>query len=131
MAIKLYYGKARKGYWIASTDESKLKMAIVYECEVETIHNNRVYMISCYKGFDYNYGGGIYDSFLNSELFHSVSAAKKSSVWRKAENLANANPDKYHVTPFSIASDDYGEPFIYGDCMQGKFHMKIIKVNVI
>ena len=42
--IKVYYTKSRKGYWIASTDELKLNGARIYECEVETIHNNKLYI---------------------------------------------------------------------------------------
>lgn len=38
---------------------------------------------------------------------------------------------EYHITPFSIALDDFGEPFVYGDIMQDKFNMKIIGIKVI
>ena len=131
--IKLYYGKTKKGYWLASKDESKLKMPQVYDCEVETIHNNKVWMLRVYKGFDYNYAnGGIYDDVIYSKLYHSLSKLKKDNeTWKEAERLAKENPKKYHVTPFSIASDDYGEPFMYGDCFQGKFNIKAIQIKVI
>ena len=58
-------------------------------------------------------------------------AAKKSDEWKAREKEAKENPDKYHITPFSIASDDYGEPFTFGDVMAGKFNMAIIGVKVI
>lgn len=134
--MKLYCGRNRKGVWKASLDESKLgRFDNVFESEVETIHNDKVYMIRTYYGYDYNYGSTVNpiynDIRYNQILYHSVSAAKKDEIWKKRETVAKEKPGDYHVTPFSIASDDYGEPFIYGDAMQGKFNMKIIGVKVI
>lgn len=134
--MKIYCGRNRKGVWKASLDEEKLsRFEDVFESEVETIHNNKVYMIQTYKGYDYNYGSEInpiYDAVSRVwRLFHSVSAAKKHEVWKEREKLAKENPKDYHVTPFSIASDDSGEPFTYGDVMNGKFNMKIISIRVI
>ena len=45
--------------------------------------------------------------------------------------MAKDNPKKFHVTSVSIASDDYGEPFMYGDVMSNMFNMRIIGVKVI
>lgn len=133
--MKLYYGKTRKGYWLASTNESKLKMPEVFVSEVKTVNNNKVYMATIYKGFDYNYGSttnAIYDVINHTKLYHSVSELKKEcTLWIEAEKLAKENPKEYHVTGFSIASDDCGEPFDFGDCMSGKFNIKIIAVKVI
>lgn len=134
--MKLYCGKNKKGIWKASLDESKLsKFDNVFESEVDTINNNKVYLIKTYYGFDYNYGSTInpiYDVIRYVyQLYHSVSAAKKNEVWNEREKLAKEDPGKYHITPFSIASDDFGEPFMYGDVMQGKFNMEIIGVKVI
>lgn len=134
--MKIYCGKNRKGVWKASLDETKLsKFDRVFESEVETIHNDKVYMIQTYYGFDYNYGSSfnpIYDVVRHvPELFHSVSAAKKNKIWEERENLAKEEHEKYHITPFSIASDDFGEPFVYGDVMQDKFNMKIIGIKII
>lgn len=134
--MKIYCGQNRKGIWKASLDETKLrKFDKVFESEVKTIHNNKVYMIQIYYGFDYNYGfsfNQIYDVIrCVPELFHSVSAAKKNEIWEERENLAKVEPEKYHITPFSIASDDFGESFVYGDVMQDKFNMKIIGIKVI
>lgn len=101
----------------------------IFESEVETIHNEKVYMIQTYYGFDYN---PICDVIKYvPELFHSISAAKKNEIWKERENLVKAEPEKFHITPISIASDDFGEPFVYGDVMQDKFNMKIIGIKVI
>lgn len=132
--MKLYCGRNRKGVWKASLDEEKLSMfEDVFESEVETVHNNKVYMIQTYYGYDYAYDfSRMYDVIKHVyELFHSASAAKKHDVWKKREQLAKEKPEEYHVTPFSIASDDFGEPFTYGDAMSGKFNMEIIGVRVI
>lgn len=134
--MKLYCGRNRKGVWKASFDEEKLsRFEDIFESEVEAVHNNKVYMIHTYYGFDYNYGSKINPIFdidrYVFQIFHSVHAAKKHEVWKKRAQLAKEKPDEYHVTPFSIASDDFGEPFIYGDAMSGKFNMEIIGVRVI
>ena len=129
--MKIYCGCNKKGVWKASLDETKVdRFDRQFECEVETIHNNKVYMIESYFGFDYDLNR-IYDVTSRSNLYHSVTAAKKSDMWKEKEKLVNDNPDQYHVTPFSIASDHYGSPFIYGDVMEGKFNMEIITVRVV
>lgn len=130
--MKLYCGRNRKGVWKASLDESKVeRLDSLFETEVETIHNNKVYMIKVHRGYDYGYSS-IYDvTNYVYQLFHSVHAAKKNEVWQKNEKLAKEKPSEFHVTPFSIASDDYGSPFISGDVMEGKFNMEIIGVRVI
>lgn len=134
--MKLYCGRNRKGVWKASLDETKVdKFSDVFESDVDVVHNNKVYMIRTYCGYDYNYGSSrnpIYDVEERvCRLFHSVSSAKKCDIWKEREKLAKEKPEEYHVTPFSIASDDFGEPFIYGDCFSGKFNMEIIGVRVI
>lgn len=90
-------------------------------------------MIQTYYGYDYAYDFSSMNNVVKHvcELFHSVHAAKKNEVWKNREQLAKEKPDEYHVTPFSIASDDFGKPFIYGDAMSGKFNMEIIGVRVI
>lgn len=132
--MKLYCGRNRKGVWKASFDEEKLsRFEDVFESEVETIHNDNVYMISTYYGYDYSYDFSGMSNVIKHvyQLFHSVSAAKKHRIWKEREQLAKENPCEYHVTPFSIASDDFGEPFTYGDAMSGKFNMEIIGVRII
>lgn len=134
--MKIYCGRNRKGTWKASLNKSKLyKFGDIFECEVETIHNDKVYMIKTYYGFNYNF-----NSMKNPisdvveyvyQLYHSVSAAKKNDIWKKRERLAKESPEKYHVTPFYIASDSFGKPFMYGDVMEGNFNMEIIVVKVI
>lgn len=134
--MKIYCGKNRKGVWKASLDRMKLeKFYPVFSCEIETVYNNKVYMIQTYYGFDYNYGSEVnpmYNVIRHvPEVFHSVHSAKKNQAWEEKEKLAKENPEKYHTTPFSIASDNGGEPFEYGDVMEGKFNMEIIGVKVI
>lgn len=134
--MKLYCGKNLNGIWKASLNEAKVdKFSDLFESDVDVIHNNKVYMIQIYHGYDYNYGSetnSIFDvTTYVRQLFHSVMSAKKCDVWEEKERLAKENPEEYHVTPFSIASDDFGEPFICGDCFSGKFNMKIIGVRVI
>lgn len=73
----------------------------------------------------------IFDVIRHSGLYHSVSAAKKNELWKEREKLAEYYPEKYHVTPFSITSDDCGTPFAFGDVMEGKFNSEIIGVKVI
>ena len=130
--MKICCGRNGKGTWKASLDESKLnKFEDVFESEVEAVHNDKVYMIEIYRGFDYG-TVSMYDVInVLHKAFHSVSAAKKSETWKNAEDKVKENPNDYHVTPFSIASDDGGEPFVWGDVMSGKFNMKIISVRVI
>ncbi|MDE5830515.1 MAG: hypothetical protein K2H53_02270 [Clostridia bacterium] len=132
--MKVYYGKNRKGVWKASLDYEKVKrFDNLCEAELPVVHN-KVYMIRTYYGFDYNYGGvnPIYDVIKHSTIYHSVHELKnKCEVWKDRESKAKENPDKYHVTPFSIATDDFGEPFMYGDVMQGGFNMKIIGIKVV
>lgn len=52
-------------------------------------------------------------------------------IFGKKEKLAKENPEKYHVTTFSIRSNSYAQPFTYGDIMEGNFNMEIIGVKVI
>lgn len=134
--MKLYCGKNSKGQWKASADLSKVeKFASLFECEVPVVHNNKVYMIKTYYGFDYNYGSitnPICDVVrVEHKLYHSVNSARKSELWTEALNKAKENPEKFHVSDFNIASDAGGEPFMYGDVMQDKFNRSIIPVKVI
>lgn len=134
--MKLYCGKNLNGIWKASLDEAKVdKFSDLFESDVDVIHNNKVYLIRIYHGYDYDYGSKT-NSFFDvatyvRQLFHSVMSAKKCDAWKEKERLAKENPEEYHVTPFSIASDDFGKPFIYGDRFSGKFNMEIIGVRVI
>ena len=134
--MKIYCGKNKHGIWKASLDESKLhNFDNIFESEVEKINNDKVYLITTYYGFDYNFGSktqSIHDVVKTvHQAYHSVLAAKKSDIWKEREKIAKETPDKFHVTPVSIASDDYGEPFTYGDVMDDKFNMRIIGVKVI
>lgn len=126
----VYCGKNKRGVWKASLDRSKIwKYDDQFECNLEKVHD-KVYMLTVYYGFDYGVST-IYDVIKHSPLYHSMSAAKKDGFWVAKEKLAKENPDKYHVTPYSIASDDCGVPFTYGDSMDGNFNMKIIGIKLI
>ena len=134
--MKIYCGKNRHGIWKASLDEKKLcRFDNVFESEVERINNDKVYLITTYYGFDYNFGSTtkpIYDVIKTvHQAYHSVLAAKKSDIWQEREKMAKENPKKFHVTSVSIASDVYGEPLMYGDVMSNMFNMRIIGVKVI
>lgn len=137
--MKVYVGRNHKGTYKASLDKEKLaKFDNVFETELPIIHNNKVFIIKTYYGYDYEYGfGTCYGSHIRDVVtvvttaFHSVTSAKKSKTWKTKEKLAKENPEKFHVTPFSITSDDCGSPFICGDTMLGMFNMEIIAVRLI
>ena len=135
--MKIYFARNKRGIWKASLDKSAFtRCNEVFSCEVADIHNNRVFMIKTYYGFDYDLEikhGGMIDSMKYSDkVYHSVSSAKKSETWKAAEKLAKENPNDYYVTPFSIASDDgTGSPFVFGDIMENKFNMQIFPIRVI
>lgn len=131
--MKVYWGRNWRGIWKASTDRDKVKnLGCLFESDIPCIHNDKVYIIKVYYGFDY----GKYQMYdvddYEEQVYHSIASAKKNSeIWKKKEALVKENPSKYHVTHYSIASDAFGEPFLYGDVMEGNFHMKIIGVKVI
>lgn len=132
--MTVYVGRNRKGVWKASLDYEKIKnFDCLREADLPVVHD-KVYMIRIYYGYDYDYyseSQPIRDDVKYSyEVYHSVSSLKKSDFWKEKERLAKENPDKYHVTPFSIASDHHGKPFLYGDVMEGMFNMEIISVKV-
>lgn len=137
--MKIYVGRNHKGTYKASLDKNKLtKFDNVFETELPVIYNNKAYIIKTYHGYDYEYGfGTYYGSHIRDVVtvvttaFHSVTSAKRNETWKRKENLAKENPEKFHVTPFSIASDDCGSPFICGDTMLGMFNMEIIAVKLI
>ena len=130
--MKIYCGRNRKGMWKASLDEEKLsRFEDVFESEVETIHNNKVYMIRVYRGYEYQ-GDEIKDVYgYIRKAFHSVSSAKKHKRWRELEELVKRFPDYYYRTSRTIASDDDGVPFTYGSVSIGGFRAEIIVINVI
>lgn len=132
----LFCGKNLRGIWKASTDKTKIdKFDNFFECELddEGVHNDKVYMIITYHGYDYDYSdlGGVVDVRTHSTLYNSMASAKKSTKWRAAEKRVEENPKDYHVTLYSIASDHYGSPFTYGDVAEDKFNMKIIGVKIV
>lgn len=130
--MKIYCGRNRKGVWKASTDITKIQMFNdLFSCNVDVIHNNRVYMLRTYYGFDYGLTSMNDVVEYVRKCFHSVSEAKKDETWKEKEKLSTESPNEYHVTPFSIASDDNGVPFEFGDVMENKFNIQIISVRVI
>ena len=131
--MKIYCGKNLKGKWRASIDESKIKkLGNLFSCELEQIHNGKVYMVTCYSGYDFdNARCRIQNVERYSKLYHSVRASKNDMIWTEAVAESEKNPENFHVTDFSIASDDdTGSPFTYGDVKEGKFNVKIIGIRV-
>ena len=131
---KIYFGENRKGTWKASFDKEKIIKFDNFTCIKfsEPIHLNKLYMIRKYYGFDYDYSaGGIISRYEYSTLFHSIMAAKKSKSWIEVEKLAKERPKDYIVQDRMIATDCGGEPFIYGDVMEGKINAEIIVVPLI
>lgn len=132
--MTVYVGRNRNGVWKASLDYEKVKyFDHLREVDLPVVHE-KVYLIQVYNGFDYDCYSETNpirdDVRYSQEVYHSVSSLKKSDLWKAKEKLVKENPEKYHVTPFSIASDQYGKPFICGDVMEGMFNMKIIVVKV-
>lgn len=132
--MKVYAGINRKGKWKASTDYSKVsKMDNLIETELDQIHD-RVYIIKIYYGFDYIYElGKIRDIVTYSkQVFHSASAARKSSIWKNRERVAKKNPEDHIFTEQYIATKEAtGEPFTHGDIFMDKFNMSIIGIKLI
>jgi len=63
--MKLYCGKNLNGIWKASLNEAKVdKFSDLFESDVDVIHNNKVYMIRIYHGYDYNYGSDVEQLFM-------------------------------------------------------------------
>lgn len=135
--IKIWCGKNKKGEWKASLDENKLsKFSDVFDDEIPQVNNNHVYIIRIYNGFDYcfgNIGSSIKDDVrYPRKVFHSVSAARKSEQWKIREAEAKKEPEKFIVSYNQIASKDcFGQPFNYGDVMEGKFNLEVIPVRVV
>ena len=133
----IWIGKNRRGVYKASLDEDTLnKFENVWCSSVKMVNNDRVYMISVYHGYDYNYGGNpaIYDVHSTcSQLFHSVTEAKKSKFYNEYLKKAKENPDEHIITNFGIAckGDFEDDEFLYGDVMENKWNLSIKPVRVI
>ena len=132
--MKIFYGKNRRGIWRASLNEetmSRYSNGCYSEDNIPVLHNAKVYMVEVYCGFDYT-SSGIRNVMSHSRIFHSVMAAKKGSkLWKEYETEAKAHPELYFIDRVSIISNVNGEPFEYGDVMEGHISMKIIGVKVI
>lgn len=132
--MEIFYGKNKRGIWRASLNYDtimKYTSGVYDTTTIPVLHNGKVYMILVYTGFDYT-SGGIVDCVSHSKVFHSVNACKKSDQWREYQKIAERDPENHIFDRVMIASkNSFGEPFEYGDCMEGKFNMKIIGVKVI
>lgn len=133
----IWIGKNRKGVYKASLDEDTLnRFEDVWCSSVKMVNNDRVYMIRVYRGYDYNYGGNpaIYDVYTTcSQLFHSVTEAKKSKFYKEYLDKANEKPDDHIITNFGIAcKEEFGDDeFLYGDVMENRWNLSIKPVRVI
>jgi hypothetical protein len=132
--MKIYYGRNRKGDYKASLNPERLaKFQDVKSVDIdEKKFHNRLFMVQLYLGYDYpGFGVEIQNVLSYSRPYHSVTAAKKDSLWKDKEKLLKENPNDYHSDDFFIASDDCGEPFSYGDCFQNMFRVSIIPIRII
>lgn len=130
--VTVYFGRNRRDVWKASLDRSKVcKMDDFDSVEVEKdqLHNNKMYMVTVYRGCDYS-DCDIVNVSGHTSLYASVNKAKHSDMWKEAMAEYKKAPKNFHRTDISIASDDEGKPFTFGDAMQGMFSMKIIGVRV-
>lgn len=88
-----------------------------------------------YRGYDYDmlgYGSEpIYDVVGYSEFFACSDYAKQHKWWKDAMRDVEKEPKEFHVTNSMIASDDYGDPFMYGDCFMGKYNLTIERFKVV
>lgn len=130
--VTIYFGRNKRGIWKASLDLSKVNRMREFnsvEVEKDQFHNNKMYMVTVYRGCDYS-DCGICNVTAHTSLYASVNKAKHSDMWKQAMEEYKKAPEKFHKTEISITSDDNGQPFTYGDVMQGMFSMKIIGVKV-
>lgn len=130
--MKVYCGRNSRGAWKASLDEKKLdNFDDVFESYIKAIHGNKTYMIQFCFGCDCDRGGCFDAIRYVRRVFYSVSEAKKHKEWVKREQMAKGNPQKFHITPFSIESNDFGDPFISSYLRSKQFSIEIIRVSVI
>ena len=89
-----------------------------------------LYYIRAYFGFNYSFhkSPGIYDVINTSTFYPYKEMAKSDRLWECA--VAKAATESVNIHENSICSSDYGEDWNYGDCMEGKFNLKILKVKV-
>ena len=137
--MKIYCAQNARGRWKASKTYKKISRKLnnfmVTEIDDYLVHD-KVYLVEIYYGFDYNY-----DSMVNpiynvighsNRVYYSINSLKMNDeIWKKYEKIAKEDPEHYHITDFSIASDYGGQPFEYGDVMEDKFNMRIINLKLL
>lgn len=85
-------------------------------------------------GFDYSFGGGsmtMSDAIYISKLYPSLIEAKTDPVYKSCMDKAMENPEKHIISDRLICSKDGDGEWFYGDIMEGKFNMKILRARVI
>ena len=137
--MKIYCALNDRGRWKASKTYKKISRKLnnfmVTGIDDYLVHD-KVYLVEIYYGFDYNY-----DSMVNpiynvighsNRVYYSIHDLKMNDeIWKKYEKIAKEDPENYHITDFSIASDNNGQPFTYGDVMEDKFNMRIINLKLL
>ena len=87
-----------------------------------------VYYCCGYYGFDYDFRNSkIYDVTKVSKIFSNIRECKNCDIWQNALNSTkNKMVGEYEIR----AIDQFGDPFIYGDVMEGMFNIRIHKIRV-
>lgn len=116
--------------------EKQKYLSTDYDVYIDSINlpfaGKYVSYINIYRGFDYNYGVGIYDVAYRSELYASTELAKQNHSWREVYLRMQQNPDQFNVYDNKICSRDTGgEDWTYGDVMEGNLVAEIKKLKII
>lgn len=105
-----------------------ISTASVYEIKLPFIGRSVCY-INGYYGIGGGFGGPYTSLVDNSQIYSCANDAKHDPIWQKAMTKVSDNPnEKYHVTDTMIATDDFGEPFIFG---YGGFNVSVRHIRVI
>lgn len=88
------------------------------------------YYINAYFGFDYGMSS-MYDITRISSLYHCHDAVFTDPLYKSLKERAISDPDNHIITLDQIASSDlFGDAWFYGDAMENKFNLKILKARV-
>ncbi|MBR1988777.1 MAG: hypothetical protein IKA36_07060 [Clostridia bacterium] len=93
----------------------------------------QVYYVHLYKGFDYGWStGSVKDVIVTSKPYATVEECKEDPLWISIKECAENSPELFHVDENGrfIASDSNGEPWRFGDAMEGKIFIQIREMAV-
>lgn len=128
----IFYGQTKNGKWRASKDRKKLRsVKTLFSQELQNV-TDHVYLVKTYYGYErtYRYDSDFLDRIRYSGIYPSIPELKKSEDWTKFEKIAVADPTEHIITDYSIASNDRGTPFVFGDIMLDMFNTKIVEVPI-